>query len=103
MGTSSEIRRGTTPTCRFNVDLDLTSAKEIKVTFKQLNVVIFRKNIADCVFDAENMVLRVRLSDAETLKLNDKYPVRVQIKTEFPDGSKPISNVMVGSVGELLE
>lgn len=100
---SSEIRRGSSPVCRFNVDLDLSTAVKIRVIFKQLNVVIFRKDKEDCEFDAENMILRVNLSQKDTLKLNDKYPVRVQIRTKFPDGSTPPSNVMEGSVTELLE
>lgn len=46
------IKRGSTPTHTFTTDLDLTSASEIYVTYKQLGRVVAEKTKADCTAPA---------------------------------------------------
>lgn len=94
------MRRGTTPTITYNVDIDLTSALELYVTLKQGGVVVVEKTIADA--EITDKAVTITLTQEETLKL-DPGQVFMQIRAKMPDGSALASNIMIGDVEQILK
>lgn len=95
------VQRGTTPTHKFNTSVDLTSATEIYITYKQSNLVKIEKAKADCMVTAEDV--SVTLTQADTLNLNGKLLVQMQIRAKFANGTAIASNIMTSDVGVLLK
>lgn len=94
------MNRGSTPTCIFDVDMDLRQATIVLVTFKQCDTIVIEKDLPD-VTVTETQV-QVKLTQAETLKLDDKKRVFMQIRAKFANGDTFPSNVMETTVEELL-
>lgn len=94
------IPRGSTPTNTFNVSTDLTSAVELYVTYKQQTKPVFVKEIEDCTVTSTKV--ETKLTRAETLKLNAKYQVKIQLDAKFPDGTWLPSKIITTDVYELL-
>lgn len=92
--------RGTTPTNIFNVDLDLTTAEVIYITYKQNNRVVFEKDINDITVTSE--ALTVRLSQDDTLKLEERE-VEIQIRARFPDETAVASNIIKTTASRILK
>ena len=92
--------RGTTPINHFNVDLDLTEADVIYITYKQNGKVAFEKEKSDIAVTAER--LSVKLSQADTLKL-DAREVEIQIRARFPDGNAVASNIIKTTASRILK
>ena len=73
------MRRGTTPYIRFHVaQLDVTSVKEIEVTFRQNEDVVV-KNGQEVKVDGVHD-FGVKLKQSETLKFRANRPVAVQAR-----------------------
>ena len=92
--------RGTTPTNIFNVDLDLTTAEVIYITYKQNNRVVFEKDINDITVTSK--ALTVRLSQDDTLKLEERE-VEIQIRARFPDETAVASNIIKTTASRILK
>ena len=95
------MRRGTTPTHIFNVDIDLTGADEIYLTYKQGSKVIVefdRSNI-----EVEEDKLTVKLTQEETLLFKLTPQVRIQIRAKFPSGLAVASNIISTNAEEILK
>lgn len=92
--------RGTTPTNVFNVDLDLTNAEVIYITYKQQNKVVFEKEKSDITV-TENS-LTVKLTQEETLKLTERE-VEIQIRARFSDGTALASNIIKTTANKILK
>lgn len=93
------MRRGTTPTITISTDIDLTSASNLFVTFKQGDRIAFEKTLDD-VSVTENQVV-CELNQSDTLALKDGM-VRFQIRATIGN-SKVASNVMTATVDEILK
>ena len=94
------IPRGSTPTNTFNVSVDLTTAVELYITYKQQTKPVFIKELEDCSVTSTKIV--TQLTRAETLKLNAKYQVKIQIDAKMPDGTWIPSKIITTNVYELL-
>ena len=92
--------RGTTPTNVFNVDVDLTNAEVIYITYKQQNKVVFEKT-KDDITVTENS-LTVKLTQEETLKLTERE-VEIQIRARFSDGTALASNIIKTTASKILK
>lgn len=92
--------RGTTPTIPIDVDIDLREASSLYITFVQLDTVIIEKTLSDCTIEEEQ--ISVTLTQEETLSLNDKHPVYVQIRA-IVGGAVVGSNIMSTDVGKILK
>lgn len=95
------IRKGTTPTHIFNTNVDLTAAVVLYITYKQGGRVVIEKNIDDCEVTTETIT--VKLTQEETLKLNDTQAVEMQIRARFSDGTAVASNIMTAEAGRILK
>lgn len=92
--------RGTTPTHIFNVNVDLSEAEVIYITYKQSDSIVVEKEKADCTVTGET--ISVKLTQEDTLKFNTA-PVEIQIRARFPDGSAIASNIMQTTVTRILK
>lgn len=92
--------RGTTPTNVFNVDVDLTNAEVIYITYKQQNKVVFEKEKSDIT--VTETALTVKLTQEETLKLTERE-VEIQIRARFSDGTALASNIIKTTASKILK
>lgn len=95
------IDRGTTPVHTFLVDLDLTSAEVIYVTYKQGRNILIEKEKDDLDVTAES--LSFKLTQEDTLALKTAEVCEMQIRARFPDGTAVDSNIMKAHVGRILK
>ena len=95
------MTRYTTPTNTFDVNLDLTEAEVIYITYSQQGQVVFEKTGSDVTVTPRQ--LEVTLTQEETGALNVLYPVEIQIRARFADGSAPASDVMTAPVKKVLK
>lgn len=93
------MRKGTTPTITIKTDIDLSSASNLFVTFKQFDRIVFEKMIDDVTVTKEAVVCR--LTQKDTLALKGGI-VRFQIRATLGN-DKVASNIMTGSVDEILK
>ena len=94
------MRRGTTPTITITTDIDLTSAINMFVTFKQGDRIVLEKTLEDVIITSQTVVCN--LTQEDTLSIKDGM-VRFQIRATLVDGSKVASNIMVASADEILK
>lgn len=94
------MRRGTTPTNTFDVDVDLRQASVIYITYSQMGRVVFEKQISDITI--EETSLSVQLTQEETLALG-KGEVEIQIRARFPEGLAIASNIIKTPASRILK
>ena len=93
-------RRGTTPTHIFKTSVDLTNAQELYLTYKQGDSIRIEKTLADVtiepVNDDENYqsLVKVTLSQADTLALKAEDFVDVQARVLFPNDKALASDIL---------
>ena len=92
--------RGTTPTNIFTVDVDLTDAEVIYITYKQAGVVVIEKDIDDITVAVDS--LTVKLTQEETLGFKDR-DVEVQIRARYPNGDAIASNIIKTTAKNILK
>lgn len=95
------MRRGTTPTHEFVVDVDMTSATAIYITYKQRDKVILEKNIDDIT--VTDTKLMVTLTQEETLMFNINNIVEIQIRAKMDTGGAIASNIIKTSAQRILK
>lgn len=106
------MRRGTTPTHIFETDLDLTTASEIYLTYKQKGAakgkcckantdVVIQKELADMEVEVDKVT--VHLSQEETLRFSPDGSIEIQFRVKFPDGSAVASNILNTRAGVILK
>lgn len=96
--------RGTTPTNIFNVDVDLTEATEIYITYAQrgkpVPATVLEKSRSDLtVTDTQ---LTVKLTQEDTLKFVSGE-VSIQIRAKFSDGTAIASNIIKTTADIILK
>ena len=101
--------RGTTAINTFEVTdgTDLTGASIIYVTYDQGGKVVIEKSTEDgsVVIDSEEdpNVIRVQLTQSDTLALNSSMSVRIQIRVKYDSGSAIASEIIRAGVMEILK
>lgn len=76
---------GTTPTHTFNVPIDTSSIKVIRVIYKQGDKVVMVKTKDDCTFGDKKVM--VKLTQEDTFKFDHKSPVKIQLRILTLDGT----------------
>ena len=84
------MRRGSTPTNTFSVDIDLRDAT-IFVDYEQKGQIVLEKTGDDLTVTEDSITLE--LTQADTLKFQPGA-VLIQIRYVFPDGSADASNII---------
>lgn len=94
------MRRGTTPTNVFKTNVNLAGAT-VFISYAQKGEVIVEKTNDDV--DIHNECLSTRLTQEDTLKLDSRQKVNIQIRYVFPDGTAGASNIITVDVGDILK
>ena len=92
--------RGTTPTNIFNVDLDISDAEVIYITYKQDDTVVLEKTLSDITVEPKR--LTVVLTQDDTLKLAPGR-VEIQIRARFRDSAAVASNIIKTTAEQILK
>lgn len=95
------MRRGTTPTHKFKVPIDLTEAAEVYMTYKQEGRVKVEKTIEEMTITEEEITLE--LSQTDTLAFSTVADVEIQCRARFRDGSAVASCVKKIPVCKILK
>ena len=95
------MRRGTTPTHIFTVDIDLTDASAVFITYSQLREVVLEKGMDDLTITPEE--ISVKLTQEDTIAFHDEYDVEIQIAAKFEDGSVIRSQIIRTDVQRILK
>lgn len=96
-----DMIRGTTPTVEFELPMEVNTLSQLYVTFCQGGISRIEKTLADCV--AAGTVLSTRLTQEETLRLNDKKPVEIQLRVKTMHGEVLASEIIEVTVERILK
>jgi len=94
------MRQGTTPTLTFTLPFETTGLTKCDIDFAQNNKVVLNKDIDDCTLSG--YTVSVALTEAETLALNTKQLLEMQISVKKSDSSIARSKPIVAKVGKAL-
>lgn len=94
------ITRGATITNTFTVDVDLTSATALYITYKQADRVVLEKELEDCTVTSESIEVTLSQEDTCCFKEGD---VEIQIRAKLFDGAALVSKVIYTSASKLLK
>ena len=92
--------RGSTPIHTFGTEIDLRGAV-VYVTYKQDGVTIVEKTNKDMQITEHGVI--TMLSQAETLRFKANKPVEMQVRYVLPNGVADASNIVTGTVEEVLK
>ena len=93
-------RRGTTPTHIFKTSVDLSNAQELYLTYKQGDLVRIEKTLADVTIEPIEddpkfqSLVKVVLTQADTLGLKESEFVDVQARVKFPNEKALASDIL---------
>ena len=98
--------RGTTPTHIFNLQIDTSIIKKVRITYVQYAKVVVEKTERDVNMGGQT--IRFKLTQEETLGISRSTPVRVQLKVLTADNTvlaSPIRDIPVDDIlnEEVLE
>lgn len=93
------MRRGTTPTLELELDTSLNGC-EFWVTIEN-NKKQITKREDDCELSEDGKTIYVYLTQAETLSMNQYYPVSVQVRFKMA-GKAFATNIVDTNVGAIL-
>ena len=94
------IGRGTTPTHTFTLPCDSSLIKSMMIIYAQDDVEVFHKDTEDCSF--EGNTVKVTLTQSDTLLLDHKRNVQLQLRVLTNDGVAFRSNIETVAVGKIL-
>lgn len=86
------MRRATTPTHEFTLELDPTLISQIRITYAQSGEIIVTKNTEDITLDGN--VAKVRLAQEETIKFDAGKTVEIQVRILTTGNDALASEVM---------
>lgn len=92
--------RGTTPTHVFNIPIETSTLKEIRITYAQGNEEVFTKTTADCVL--EGKTIKVSLTQEETLKFSHDKMVSIQLRVLTTSGKAMATKIEMLDVYDVL-
>ena len=84
------MRRGSTPTNTFTVDIDLTGAT-VFVSYEQFGAVVLEKTGTDLTIEPDKITLALTQEDTLAFQAGE---VLIQIRYVFPNGAADGSNII---------
>lgn len=95
------MRRGTTPTHTFQLPVDASELKEIKIIYAQNGKEVLSKFKKDLALDGE--FVSVRLTQEETLKFVTSSPCQIQVRVLALDDDAQASDIVEEKVYQILD
>ena len=96
------IYRGTTPTIKFRLDIDVTKVIDLKILFSQGGNVLFTKYYYDCEIYSESNSVFISLTRDETLQLEANKDLHMQLILDFNDGRVSASRYLTEYVHDIM-
>lgn len=90
------IIRGTTPELKFTLPFETNLIATCFIIIQQNSITIIEKSLLDCIRD--DVLLRVRLTQEDTLKLAPGVDAGINLVMKTIDGNRVESNVIYKSV-----
>ena len=94
--------QGTTPTHIFTINFHPRLISKMEITYAQRNKVVCKKTLADIEVGGDN-TYKVRLTQEETLKFDEKDPVFIQVRILTIDGEALASGIRKIDVDHILD
>lgn len=95
------MRKGGTPTHTFNLGIDTSLIKEVKITYSQDGKVILTKKSSDCQIEEGKVV--TKLSQEDTFLFDGSKFVNIQLRVLTLEGDVLPSEIFTRSVAECLD
>ena len=92
--------RGTTPTLNFQLPLVVSQITKLNIAFSQNDVVVLEKSLQDVTCSGRTITLK--LSEAETLSLNDKKELKLQLRIGIGN-NRLASGIITTNVKSILK
>jgi hypothetical protein len=93
--------RGSTPTHTFDIPIDTSLIKEVKIIYAQADKQVFCKRTGDCVFDGTK--IKTTLTQEETFMFDCTKMVQIQLRVLTLDGKVPPIEVIEVIVKKCLD
>lgn len=93
--------RGTTPTHIFNIPLDASLIKDVKITYVQGGEIVLERRAKDCEINGSTVT--VQLTQEETFKFNCNKKVYFQVRVLTTGGEVVASRVISADVDMCLD
>lgn len=93
--------RGTTPTLTFKLPFQTSRVDDVYITFNQANITVLEKTKNDT--DLHDDIVELKLTQADTLSLNRRPNVEIQLRVLTTDGEALASQIIVQSVSRILK
>lgn len=93
--------RGTTPTLEFNLPFDTSVLDVAYISISQDDNVVIEKQLSDCVVG--ETTLTVKLTQEDTLKLEARDKVEIQIRVRTKEGEALASNIKTTYAAKILK
>lgn len=93
--------KGTTPTHTFNVSIDTSLIKEVKITYSQKDAEILVKRTEDCTIS--DGAITTRLSQEDTFKFEGNTIVTIQVRVLTTGGDALMAEPIMMTVGKCLD
>lgn len=95
------MRRGSTPTLKFELPLEIdNNVTKLRVTFEQNDKIIFEKTERDIFINEQ--FFNLQLTQEETLMFDSSVPIRMQVKIRTTDGNVVPSDVVLIECKDVL-
>ena len=95
------IDRGTNPENTFTLPFELVAPQQIWLSYAQDDIVLIDKDKSSIVISGAE--LKVQLTQEDTLKLDHRKPVQVQVRILTADGAAIRSGIKEYSVSKILK
>lgn len=95
------MRRGTTPKHTFTLPFDTSVVTKVRIVYAQSDIVKITKNTCDAVFAGDTV--SVRLTQAETLRLNCSLPTQIQVRVVTRDDDSFVSDIITVTTDKCLD
>lgn len=92
--------RGSTPTHIFELPIDTSLIKQLRITYVQQQKIVLEKKEQDVTMSGR--FIKSRLSQEETLTFDEHIPVKIQLKILTTGGDVLPSQIFVVSADQVL-
>lgn len=94
------MTRGTTPTHTFTIPFDVSLVQKAMVVYSQNDIEVFRKESSECQMNGNE--ISVTLTQEDTLRLDCKHLVQVQLRVLTTDNKALASKITLMNVQKCL-
>jgi len=93
--------RGTTPLHVFKLPFSTENIEKVRVIYSQNNKPVVKKELCDCTL--EGNTIKLKLTQEDTLELDCKFPVEIQVRVLMAGGDVLASFPLETSLYRCLE